>query len=163
VTGQPTLNIEALTRLDMRPDEILAVTLGVPDLTVQQCAEAQEWLTEWLAEHGQPVAGVLVLPQGSQLAAMRVPEPVDIETPANGIKATHHVTFEADEIKKIRDAAHAAGATTVTRYLHDLAVAASHAPRVNVDFTGTDWTDEQMDQFIREYTERIRREPPRQH
>lgn len=74
MSEQPSINIEALARLDLRPDEILAVTLGTPNLTADQCAEAQEWLTDWFATHGQPVAGVLVLPQGSQLAAVRAPE-----------------------------------------------------------------------------------------
>jgi hypothetical protein len=72
----PSINIEALGRLDLRPDEILAVTLGGPQLTPDQLAEASEWLTAWLHEHGMPVAGVLILPQGSELAAIRAPEPV---------------------------------------------------------------------------------------
>jgi hypothetical protein len=71
---QPSLNIEALARLDLRPDEILAVTYGIPGITVDQCEQVQEWLTCWLADHGQPVAGVLVLPQGSSLAAVRAPK-----------------------------------------------------------------------------------------
>lgn len=83
----PSLNIEALARLDLRPDEILAVTYGVPGLTVDQCVEVQEWLTGWLADHGQPVAGVLVLPQGSQLAALRAPEPVTHEQVMRGEKS----------------------------------------------------------------------------
>lgn len=105
---QPSLNIEALARLDLRPDEILAVTLGIPDLTIDQCAEAQDWLTAWLAEHGQPVAGVLVLPQGSQLAAIRAPEP-----------ATVDISLKDALISK-----------------------------------------DDIDQFVREISERIRRDPP---
>lgn len=80
----PSLNIEALARLDLRPDEILAVTFGAPNLTADQCAEVQEWLTTWLAAHGQPVAGVLVLPQGTGLAAIRAPEPVTVNIDFKG-------------------------------------------------------------------------------
>lgn len=69
-----SLNIEGLARLDLRPDEILAVTVGWPDLTVHQLQDFEEFLTGWLAIHGQPAAGVMVLPQGSQLAAIRAPE-----------------------------------------------------------------------------------------
>lgn len=79
-----SLNIEALARLDLRPDEILAVTYGMPGMTPRQCAEAQEWLTAWLADHGQPAAGVLVLPQGSGLAAIRAPEPVTVNIDIKG-------------------------------------------------------------------------------
>lgn len=111
MSEQPSLNIEGLARLDLRPDEILAVTLAVPDLTAQQCEEAQSYIAARLHEYGQPVAGVLVLPQGSQLAAIRAPKPVT----------------------------------------------------VNVDFSGTKWTSAQMDEFVREFTKRIQRQPPRQH
>lgn len=74
MSEQPSLNIEGLARLDLRPDEILAITLGVPNLDIDQCEQVSEYLTGWLAVHGQPVAGVLVLPQGTHLAAIRAPE-----------------------------------------------------------------------------------------
>lgn len=70
MSEQPPIDIEALTRLDLRPDEVLAVTLGIPGLKPMQLQEFEEFLTIWLCEHNRPVAGVLVLPQGSQLAAI---------------------------------------------------------------------------------------------
>ena len=84
MSEQPSLNIEALARLDLRPDEILVVAFGDPDVTAWQCAEVQEWLTDWLADHSQPVAGVLVLPQGTQLAAIRAPQPVTVNVDFKG-------------------------------------------------------------------------------
>jgi hypothetical protein len=70
VSEQPiTLDVEALTRLDLKPTEILAVTFGQP-ITPDQCVEAQERLSEWLEAHGMPVAGVIVLPPGSTMQAV---------------------------------------------------------------------------------------------
>jgi hypothetical protein len=65
------LTIEALARLDLRPDEILAVTLGGLEASHADFGQIGEDITEWLAVHGQPVAGVMVLPEGSGLAAIR--------------------------------------------------------------------------------------------
>ena len=87
MTQPPSLNIEALARLDLRPDEILAVTLGGLDPARMNVAQMAEDITEWLAAHGQPVAGVMVLPQGSQLAALRSPEPVTHEQVERGEKS----------------------------------------------------------------------------
>lgn len=127
MSEQPSLNIEGLARLDLQPDEILAITMGIPGLTVEQCEQVGEYLAMWLADHGQPVAGVLVLPQGSQLAAIRAPE------------------LDDEHLNQIRT------------HLGMKPVA------VNVDFSPTGWTSEQMDQFVREFTKRIQRQPPRQH
>lgn len=95
MSEQPSLKIEALARLDLRPDEILAVTYGVPGLTVDQCEQVSDYLRNWLADHGQPVAGVLVLPQGSQLAAIRTPQPVtvNIDLGSTGMTAEEREKF----------------------------------------------------------------------
>lgn len=84
---------------------------------------------------------------------------------AAGIRATHCVTFQPEEIRAIRVAARSAGAT-VTTWLHDLAVANTSVPippRIEINFEHTAWTSGQMDQFVREFTKRIQRQPPRQH
>lgn len=67
------INIEALTRLDLKPDEILAVTVGWPNLTPVQLEQYGEFIADWLDQHNTPVAGVLILPQGSSLAAIPPP------------------------------------------------------------------------------------------
>src|SRR5690348_1050951 len=67
MTEQPiTLDFEALTRLDLKPTEILAVTFGQA-ATPDQCVEAQKMLADWLDTHGMPVAGVIVLAPGSKI------------------------------------------------------------------------------------------------
>ena len=64
------ITIEALTRLDLKPDEILAVTIGWPDLKPWQLEQFSEFLASWLDCHHMPVAGVLILPAGSQVIAL---------------------------------------------------------------------------------------------
>jgi hypothetical protein len=65
-----SITIEALTRLDLKPTEVLAVTVGWPDLTPAQLEQFGEFLTDWLNFHHMPVAGVLVLPSGSSMQAI---------------------------------------------------------------------------------------------
>jgi hypothetical protein len=68
---RPTrLDFEALTRLDLKPDEILAATVGWPDCAPVQLEMFGEYLTDWLDTHHMPVAGVLVLPHGSSMQAI---------------------------------------------------------------------------------------------
>lgn len=74
-----TLDVEALTCLDLKPDEFLAVTVGWTNCTPAQLEEFGEYLAGWLRKHGMPVAGVLALPPGSSLAA--VPPPKDSPPP----------------------------------------------------------------------------------
>lgn len=64
------LDVEALTRLDLKPDEILAVTVGWHDATPVQLEMFGEYLTDWLDVHHMPVAGVLMLPRGSTVQAV---------------------------------------------------------------------------------------------
>lgn len=66
---QMAFDVETLTRLDLKPNEILAVTVAWSNPTPAQLEQFGEFVTGWLAAHGMPVAGVLVLPPGSQVQA----------------------------------------------------------------------------------------------
>lgn len=68
------ITIEALTRLDLKPSEVLAVTVGWPGLTPVQLEQYGEFLADWFDLHQMSVAGVLVLPQGSQVTAIAAPD-----------------------------------------------------------------------------------------
>jgi hypothetical protein len=63
------LDVEALVRLDLKPGEVLTIIPGV-DLYPSQMREVEEYVTERLRSYGMPVDGVLVLPMGSQIAAL---------------------------------------------------------------------------------------------
>jgi hypothetical protein len=68
--------IERITRLDLQPDEVLAVTVGWDDLTMEQIDDFGQLLATWLTEHGVRIAGVVILPKGSKLAAINASDEI---------------------------------------------------------------------------------------
>jgi hypothetical protein len=73
------IDVELLTRLDLKPGEVLGITLGI-DLTPLQMREVQDYVAARLAEHGLPGA-VVVLPKGCQLTALRAAEAEGLRLP----------------------------------------------------------------------------------